>query len=240
MEGKKITLRRHGHDAVVDLDNFATLELLRDYIREAFQLDQEEAIVVTDVDRNEVTEDLYEDIQSGAPWRDNSSRSRIFLVFKAINERQAPVEDKISYQPHFNTLTKTGEAHFSKLSHALAEFIDNSIQARNDLSVEIELEPRGKGTSQLVISDNGVGMDAVRLKEFATYFLTQRARGNVPRDEDLEAELGTLPGRRRAKGKAGGRGSGSRGVRQRWGTFLSKFGVGALQAGFYVGSQLKV
>lgn len=40
------------------------------------------------------------------------------------------VELEVSYQPHFNTITKTGEANFSKVPHAVAELVDNSIQAR--------------------------------------------------------------------------------------------------------------
>ncbi|CAM9848594.1 unnamed protein product, partial [Choristocarpus tenellus] len=88
-------------------------------------------IVITDFDRHEVTDEVYEEMKSGDLWRQSWSKSRVFLVFKDINERlEAPVEDSISFQPHFNTLTKTGEAHFTKLSHALAEFIDNAIQAR--------------------------------------------------------------------------------------------------------------
>lgn len=38
------------------------------------------------------------------------------------------VELEISYQPHFNTITKTGEANFSKIPYAVAELVDNSIQ----------------------------------------------------------------------------------------------------------------
>ena len=40
----------------------------------------------------------------------------------------------MSYQPHFNTITKTGDANFSKIPHAVAELIDNSIQVVIDCS----------------------------------------------------------------------------------------------------------
>ena len=40
------------------------------------------------------------------------------------------MELEVSYQPHFNTITKTGDANFSKIPHAVAELIDNSIQVR--------------------------------------------------------------------------------------------------------------
>lgn len=41
---------------------------------------------------------------------------------------EGDVELEVSYQPHFNTITKTGDANFSKIPHAVAELIDNSIQ----------------------------------------------------------------------------------------------------------------
>lgn len=43
---------------------------------------------------------------------------------------EGDVELEVSYQPHFNTITKTGDANFSKIPHAVAELIDNSIQVR--------------------------------------------------------------------------------------------------------------
>ena len=43
---------------------------------------------------------------------------------------EGDVELEVSYQPHFNTITKTGDANFSKIPHAVAELIDNSIQVK--------------------------------------------------------------------------------------------------------------
>lgn len=40
-------------------------------------------------------------------------------------------------------------------------------------SVEVEVELGGRGGSFLVVRDNGKGMNASDLKDFATYFLTQ-------------------------------------------------------------------
>lgn len=39
--------------------------------------------------------------------------------------------------------------------------------------IEVEVELGGKGASFLVVRDNGGGMNASGLKDFATYFLTQ-------------------------------------------------------------------
>ncbi len=43
-------------------------------------------------------------------------------------------------------------------------------------SVEVEVELGGRGGSFLVVRDNGKGMNASDLKDFATYFLTQVRR----------------------------------------------------------------
>lgn len=43
-------------------------------------------------------------------------------------------------------------------------------------TVEVEVELGGKGGSFLIVRDNGKGMNASDLKDFATYFLTQVSR----------------------------------------------------------------
>lgn len=40
------------------------------------------------------------------------------------------VSERISYQPHYRTLTDGGKAHFSEIAYAVADLVDNSIQAR--------------------------------------------------------------------------------------------------------------
>lgn len=44
------------------------------------------------------------------------------------------------------------------------------------VDIEVELGG-GKGSSFLIVKDNGRGMNAKGLKDFATYFLTQKDRG---------------------------------------------------------------
>lgn len=51
-----------------------------------------------------------------------------FGIGMRIPSLEADVDIEVSYEPHFNTITKTGEANFSKIPHAVAELIDNSIQ----------------------------------------------------------------------------------------------------------------
>ncbi|CAM9669020.1 unnamed protein product, partial [Ectocarpus sp. 12 AP-2014] len=129
--------------------------------------------VVTDVDRETVIDDaVYSSMRSGDHWRRNPDAHRSFLVLNNISEPvEGHVEVETCYPPHFNTITKTGEAHFSKISHAVAELIDNSIQATTDntgpRTVEIEVDLGSRGGSFLVVRDNGRGMNAAGLKDFA-------------------------------------------------------------------------
>lgn len=55
---------------------------------------------------------------------------RVFSSLCSCQRLEGDVELEVNYQPHFNTITKTGEANFSKVPHAVAELIDNSIQVR--------------------------------------------------------------------------------------------------------------
>lgn len=51
-----------------------------------------------------------------------------FGIGMCVRRLEVDVDLEVSYEPHFNTITKTGEANFSKIPHAVAELIDNSIQ----------------------------------------------------------------------------------------------------------------
>jgi DNA topoisomerase VI subunit B len=98
---------------------------------------------------------------------------------------------------------------------AIAEYIDNSIQAcsNNDVSRNINISLFLASRAQtlpsfLVLLDDGMGMNVQTIKEFATYSLDQESRYKMPRENET--------------------------------SFIGKFGVGAKQAGFYLGSRIKL
>lgn len=129
-----------------------------------------------------------------------------------------PHSELMRYDVHPNALTQSGNYHFSASYQAFCEFIDNSIQAtsRNncsdmDRTVDIHIFLRDK---LVAIFDNGEGMTYEGLKAFATYFLSQADRGLEKEEVDLIPAY--LDGA------------------------ISKFGVGATQAGFYLGDRIKV
>ncbi|CAM9801347.1 unnamed protein product [Pylaiella littoralis] len=249
--GENITLQRRSSKVDIQLSSFATFVLFKKHVESKFEL--QEGFVITDFDRETVIDDeVYKSMRSGDYWRRHPKANRLFLVLDDIS---APLEEdvelEVSYQPHFNTITKTGHANFSKIPHAVAELIDNSIQATTDntgpRTVEVQVELGGRGGSFLVVRDNGKGMNASDLKDFATYFLTQENRGvSGPQGSSTPPFVESQPN---GSQSANGKGKGApRKVPASFGKtkgricsgFISKFGVGALQAGFYIGSCLTV
>jgi hypothetical protein len=101
---------------------------------------------------------------------------------------------------------------------AIAELVDNSIQAcMDEESCKISCHlfvPTGTSCQQhsyLVLLDNGKGMNINDIREFATFSRSQEIRKQSP-------TTGTTSGR----------------------MFIGKFGVGAKQAGFFLGDSITV
>jgi hypothetical protein len=137
-----------------------------------------------------------------------------------------------SYVPHYRTLTKSGQSHFSSLiSHfllfvspclaptslfigvpdAIGEFVDNSLQATQDnllqRNIQIHLDLNFySGSSYLIIADDGKGMTVEELKRFARYSDAKEYSSNSQENP----------------------------------TNISMFGVGSKEAGFYLGERLHV
>eukprot|EP01038_Epipyxis_sp_PR26KG_P014494 gene14494-19456_t len=119
----------------------------------------------------------------------------------------------ISFLPHFKTITESGRSHFLRVADAVAEFVDNSIQACGKVqdvsAIDISFHLNFQKTSVLAtILDNGCGMNSNGIKDFATFSLDQATRNNSAEEGDT--------------------------------TFISKFGVGAKQAGFFLGHSIKI
>ncbi len=99
---------------------------------------------------------------------------------------------------------------------AVAEFVDNSIQAcmwQDNCDIHchifVEASTTKESTSFVVILDNGIGMDTTGITNFATFAQNQSDRGQAP-TAGTDAER----------------------------MFIGKFGVGAKQAGFYLGNRI--
>eukprot|EP01035_Chromulina_nebulosa_P017835 gene17835-23447_t len=121
---------------------------------------------------------------------------------------------EIDYTPHYHAITNAGKSQFSRVIDATAELVDNSIQASStnshiecrNINVEIHLKNLNSN-GYLIVFDNGKGMNEKDLQEFATYSLDQETRGNKPSFDEVVNNSNS---------------------------FISKFGVGAKQAGFFL------
>ncbi len=122
--------------------------------------------------------------------------------------------ERISFQPHYHTMTMSGNSHFLRVADAMAEFIDNSIQACKDSPVQRQINLRlhllnvKQAPSFIVMMDNGCGMNRANIQDFATYSLDRATRSLT---EDVASQ-----------------------------SFISKFGVGAKQAGFFLGDRIRI
>jgi hypothetical protein len=89
---------------------------------------------------------------------------------------------------------------------AIAEFIDNSIQACRGVAPERNINIELFVDGFLMITDNGCGLNVADVEAFATFSLDQKTRGTTPTPNDS--------------------------------SFISKFGVGSKQAGFFLGDRI--
>ena len=121
----------------------------------------------------------------------------------------------VLFTPHYRTITESGKSHFSRISDALAEFIDNSMEAckinkNNDWKIGIHFDiSRENDYGYCVISDNGGGMTLEKLRQFAVYSLDQETKRMASSSQEE-------------------------------GKFISMYGVGAKEAGFYLGQRLRI
>ena len=125
-----------------------------------------------------------------------------------------------NFIPHYHSVTRTGSSNFQRIADATAEFIDNSIQACKDNSIDedrkidvgIYLKTLSVSSNggYAVIIDNGEGMSEENLKNFAIYSLDQDTRNRPCEGQEDFART----------------------------SFISKFGVGAKQAGFFLGMKI--
>ncbi|XP_078348913.1 structural maintenance of chromosomes flexible hinge domain-containing protein 1-like [Oculina patagonica] len=164
----------------------------------------------------------FNELDAGNFHQVKDSRLETWCLVRGSKEEaftlDKPHSELMRYDVHPNALTQSGNYHFSASYQAFCEFIDNSIQATStnnckdmERTIDIHIFLRDK---LVAIFDNGEGMTYEGLKAFATYFLSQADRGLEKEEVDLIPAY--LDGA------------------------ISKFGVGATQAGFYLGDRIKV
>lgn len=121
----------------------------------------------------------------------------------------------ISYVPHHNTLTAGGKSHFSRIADGIAEFVDNSIQATESQPLLREIHVSFFLNREV---NNESGYVAISDNGVGMTKATIEQFATYALDRET----------RNLSSEDGGRSS------------IGKFGVGAKQAGFYIGNRLRV
>ncbi|PRW58303.1 Structural maintenance of chromosomes flexible hinge domain-containing 1 [Chlorella sorokiniana] len=182
------------------------------------------------------TAKVFDSDADAAGLRDGAT---LVLAWAADRALAAPAREKISFQPHPKTLTMAGEFEYFAAQgrhpfvYALAEFVDNSLRAtrRNGsrprcITISLVVSGSNPATARglVAIQDNGCGMSKQELADWAVMNLSMEERGAQPQEP------------------AAGRGNGAAAAGA--GRFLtgdlSFFGVGSKNAGFFMGSSIKV
>eukprot|EP00045_Choanoeca_perplexa_P016946 m.235683 g.235683 ORF g.235683 m.235683 type:complete len:2076 (-) comp17408_c0_seq1:166-6393(-) len=135
-------------------------------------------------------------------------------------------------QPHYDAVVESGQCEYFESSNgriaagfALAEFIDNSLMATRgikdrEILIRVFKSDRhdAKSPYSILIADNGTGMDLQDVSDWARYHNTYERR------KDRKAPLSNPDHL----------------LHRYLNSYISFFGVGAKQAGFYLGSTLRM
>ncbi|XP_054620867.1 structural maintenance of chromosomes flexible hinge domain-containing protein 1 [Dunckerocampus dactyliophorus] len=172
--------------------------------------------VLTDTDRNGLNSYKFDELRDG---------STLLLLDHTKQELLLPTEERINFQPHYDTVTKSGVYEYydsegqKSLPYALAELLDNSISAtaKNTSVRMIEIRmlfDETHGKPAVVVVDNGCGMTAKQLNNWAVFRLSKfsKPEGYVP-PEPTAFSLNSD---------------------------ISYFGVGGKQAVFFIGDSVRM
>eukprot|EP01117_Protostelium_nocturnum_P010259 TRINITY_DN3687_c0_g1_i4.p1 TRINITY_DN3687_c0_g1~~TRINITY_DN3687_c0_g1_i4.p1 ORF type:complete len:1928 (+),score=648.14 TRINITY_DN3687_c0_g1_i4:175-5958(+) len=198
-----VNLLRGGYSQRIQVPN--SYEELEARAQQDFQLD--EPIQFFDMGSKLLKEEEFHVLQNG--------EIEVLLVLKTSEEGKMTEKTNlvVNITPKKEILLKGGTAEYDVAS-ALAEIIDNSIQAvkgnaKGDKRIKISMN-----NESISIWDNGTGMNSDGLQKWATMGVTQ--------SDEAHNGLSQVSG-----------GSSHRG-------FISRFGVGAKKAGFFLGNDIVV
>ena len=167
-----------------------------------------------------------------------SGAVRLEVAHAASTTLAAPAKERIHFPPHPKTLTMAGDYEYfaaqgqHPFAYALAELIDNAMRAtrNNDEArgreILISLVTAPGGLATIAVEDNGCGMTAQELNEWAVMNLSMQDRGIAPEEPAANARAGAA-----AAGAGAGRFLSGE---------LSFFGVGSKNAAFFLGNSIQV
>ncbi|XP_033105463.1 structural maintenance of chromosomes flexible hinge domain-containing protein 1-like [Anneissia japonica] len=94
--------RRRGNapEKKIALAGLFSYEAFKAKIIEEFGLTQKDHFVIVTTTRQEVTNETYDNLVE--------DRDTLYLLFSVKQELSAPAQERVDYQPHYDTLVKSG------------------------------------------------------------------------------------------------------------------------------------
>uniref|UniRef100_A0A4W4DSQ1 SMC hinge domain-containing protein n=1 Tax=Electrophorus electricus TaxID=8005 RepID=A0A4W4DSQ1_ELEEL len=182
-----------------------------------FSISGKEKFVLTTTDRREINADL-------------TDGKTLHLLHSVDQELAVATQERIEYLPHYHTIVQSGQYEYyasegrNALPYAFAELIDNALSATSKnpgvRSIDIRLLfDDTQGGSAVVVMDNGRGMTAKELNNWAVYRLSK-----FNRDYAMSSGVYVRPSP----------------VPRSLNSDISYFGVGGKQAVFYIGQSVRI
>ncbi|GAM26398.1 hypothetical protein SAMD00019534_095730 [Acytostelium subglobosum LB1] len=204
----KLNVSRKGDRHMIDTPK--TYSELKKQVSSLNLLKQKAPLRFSDLANNEITNDEQYQVFL------TTNNSIIILYTDGEDPLENPEEMMVDITPSKNILLKAGTSDYTT-SNALAEFIDNSIQAvrGNPMGkkiIKIEIKEPVNGTTSIRFYDNGCGMTKNDLHRWGTMGMSQADVDG----HDHTASGATITG------------------------MISRFGVGAKKAAFYLGTKVQV
>ncbi|XP_078492446.1 structural maintenance of chromosomes flexible hinge domain-containing protein 1-like isoform X3 [Ciona intestinalis] len=206
-----------------------SFDVFLEKVLDVFELASDDEFIVTTTGREEINDDdtFVTLIESG---------DTLYLLQYVDQPLEAPVAEHIEYQPHYDTLIKSGiyeyyasEGNMNPLPFAFAELIDNALAATakniGPRIIELSLHfNTSTGEHMLCVYDNGQGMSSRQLNNWAIYRLSKFNRKD-------RRDIGELPPYHDDENLA---------TPKSLNSDISWFGVGGKQAIFFIGNSTRI
>ncbi|XP_030830808.1 structural maintenance of chromosomes flexible hinge domain-containing protein 1 [Strongylocentrotus purpuratus] len=219
--------RRRGSDPErkIALGGVFSFADFKDLIKKEFGIPDSGKFVIATTNRDEInTDETYEELVEDG--------DTLYLLVHLKQALLAPTQERVEYQPHFDTLIRSGMYEYyasegqNPLPFAIAELIDNSLAATVDnvgpRNIEIRLYLDETGDKSMVcVLDNGKGMTTRELNNWAIYRLSKfnRKRKRLKQENNSEEE---------------------KDIPRSLNSDISYFGVGGKQAVFFIGDSTRM
>lgn len=193
-------------------------------LHQEFKIPLHQTFVVATTDRTVLDFDKFEALQDG---------TTLHLLQREDQPLSVATVENITFTPHYDTLIKSGLYEYyasegqAALPYALAELIDNSLSAtaKNTGLRTIEIRmlfDETLGKPAVIVLDNGRGMTAQQLNNWAVYRLSKFTRENSTFVSNEEGYV--RPDH----------------VPRSLNSDISYFGVGGKQAAFFIGESIRM